>query len=534
MIHTVLIGLDGATFKILDTLMDNGTMPFLRDFVNGGVKAELLSTASPLTPPAWISLMTGQVPGNHGVFDFIWAEERKSEMYFTLNNFRDIRSETIWSIASRYNHRSCSLNFPMMSPPPEILGLIVPGIVSWKHLRRSIYPPDLYDKLKKLPDFNAREFAWDFDMEKKAAKGVPAEEFENWINFHIRRERHWFEILKYIMKNEPCDLTAINFDGTDKILHIGWRFLHTESFPEKPSPWELKIRKLCLEYFRELDRFIAEISSMAGPEARIFFASDHGFGPTWEVFRVNTWLHSNGYLKWKDLDHLNEKDKESVERLIDMHFVYLDWENTTAYAQTTTSNGIYIRVANAPNRKGIPAEQYEMFRDELIRKLETVCDPDTGERIIKRILTKEEAYPGTNNSHAPDLTLVMRDHSFISILNKTPIVQHRPEIVGTHYPEGIFIAGGPGIKKGVSVPQLMIQDVAPCLLYSLGLDIPEDFDGQMPVEVFDPSYVSKNPVRIGVPTCPPDSYAFNERGNVAEPEEEKEIFDKLKALGYIE
>ena len=113
---TVLIGLDGATYSILDPLMKYGTMPFLKKFLNDGVRAELLSTANPLTPPAWISLMTGRTPGNHGVFDFIWAEERETDHYFTLYNFRDIQCETIWSIVSRQNGRICSLNCPRPVP----------------------------------------------------------------------------------------------------------------------------------------------------------------------------------------------------------------------------------------------------------------------------------------------------------------------------------------------------------------------------------------------------------------------------------
>ena len=70
----VLIGLDGATFSVLDPLMSEGVMPFLRDWSAGGVRAVLRSTSHPLTPIAWTTLMTGRQPGNHGVFDFVRAD----------------------------------------------------------------------------------------------------------------------------------------------------------------------------------------------------------------------------------------------------------------------------------------------------------------------------------------------------------------------------------------------------------------------------------------------------------------------------
>ena len=50
--RVVLIGLDGATFAILDPLMDNGVMPFLREFTAQGVRGVLRSTPHPLTPQA--------------------------------------------------------------------------------------------------------------------------------------------------------------------------------------------------------------------------------------------------------------------------------------------------------------------------------------------------------------------------------------------------------------------------------------------------------------------------------------------------
>lgn len=531
---TLLLGLDGAVFSILDPLMENGTMPFLKGFLEKGVHAGLLSTANPLTPPAWTSLITGRTPGNHGIIDFIWAEERKTDHYFTLYNFRDIRCETIWSIVSRQGGTVCSLNFPMMSPPPEINGIIIPGLVSWKHLRRNIHPTGLYEKLKELPGFNAKELAWDFNLEKKAERGVPPEEYEHWVEFHIRRERLWFEIARYIMKNEPCDLMAILFDGPDKLMHMGYRFLDPALFPESPTALDIKMRDLCHQYFRELDGFLAELVGIAGPDARVVMASDHGFGPSQSVFRVNTWLSENGYLTWKSMDGMDAQARQNAQKIIDQHFVLLDWEKTTAYARTVTSNGIYIRVAHEPGHSGVPVHEYERFRKKLADELLAFRDPETGIQIVQRVMTREEAYPGVNNRQAPDLTLVMHDHSFVSILEKQPAVLHRDEVEGTHYPEGIFIAAGPGIRKNEVVERFNIQDIAPCLLYCSGLAIPSNFEGRNPTQVFDPAYLAQNPEVTGPPTVSVDSFEGPQETVIMGTDEKKEIFEQLKALGYME
>ena len=531
---TLLIGLDGATFTILDPLMERGVMPFLADFCKKGARAKLLSTSNPLTPPAWTTVMTGRTPGNHGMFDFIWAQERNNNVYFTLHNFRDIRCETIWSLVSRKGGSACSLNFPMMSPPPEVSGCIIPGLVSWKHLHRNVYPRELYQELKTIPGFNARELAWDFDLEKKAAKGISEKEYENWVDFHIRREKQWFDVARHILKTKPCDLMAVLFDGLDKILHMGWRFLDPDMCPEAPTDWDIKIRDLCYKYFSELDAFLAEIVGMAGPEARVFMVSDHGFGPSWMVFRVNKWLESQGYLTWKSLEGADEKTKQSVQRLVDNHFVYLDWERTTAYARTTTSNGIYIRVADDSGNTGIHKNDYERFRNELTAKLYEVRDPESGKQVVQRVMTREEAFPGSFCDQAPDLTLVMSDHSFVSILDKEPVVCKRPEIEGTHYPEGIFIAGGPGVCRGENPEPFSIVNVAPTVLFSLGLDVPSDFEGRLPDKVFDEVYLEKNPCRIGDPTIAPDLFKASGQKEAEKKEADDQVYKQLKALGYIE
>ena len=48
-IKTLLIGLDGATFSVLDPLMEQGAMPFLKSFFAEGVRAGLRTIVPPLT-----------------------------------------------------------------------------------------------------------------------------------------------------------------------------------------------------------------------------------------------------------------------------------------------------------------------------------------------------------------------------------------------------------------------------------------------------------------------------------------------------
>ena len=115
MAPTLLIGLDGATFSVLDPYVERGVMPFLGSLTERGTRAGLRSIMPPLTPPAWTSMVTGKRPGGHGVFDFFQREE-PDDIHVRFANSQDVRSATVWSLASDAGMRVLSLNFPLMFP----------------------------------------------------------------------------------------------------------------------------------------------------------------------------------------------------------------------------------------------------------------------------------------------------------------------------------------------------------------------------------------------------------------------------------
>lgn len=531
--RTLFIGLDGASFTILDELVKcddehSPVMPFLASIYKNGVRATLRSTPNPLTPPAWVSLMTGRTPGNHGIYDFIRAEEIQDDIFFTLYDARDCIAETIWSIASRQGKKVAALNFPFTAPPVKDLnGFMIPGFIPWRHLRRNTTPKDFYDRLKTdLPSFNPKELAWDFDKEKDAVNQLSDQDRENWVRYHLPREKQWFQIAEYLMSTEAPELMAIMFDGVDKLQHQAWAFLDPDCQNGECSSYHQRMRELCLEYFKQLDDFLEKLITAAGPEVQVFLASDHGFTKTTEVVRINQYLHEKGYVHWKDTDN-----SEANKRREDSMFANLDWSKTTAYCRTPSSNGITIRVAENGGQVGVAPGDYEVFREKLIRDLQELHDPETGERIISSIYKREEVFAGKAIKDAPDLLLVLRDFGFVSIKNKKPVVEPREEVAGTHHPDGVLMALGKGIKIDEMVSQCAIEDVAALLLYSLGLDVPEDMEGAVPERLFTEAYLTENPVRRTGQTQETQKDADVES---IEDEEREKLMAQLQLLGYME
>jgi predicted AlkP superfamily phosphohydrolase/phosphomutase len=532
---TLLIGLDGATFTILDGLMRDGIMPFLRDFARSGVRADLRTVIPALTPPAWTSLMTGRSPGQHGIFDFFRKDSPRSPRIRLLSS-RDVNCETVWSMANRAGKRATVLNFPSTFPPPPIDGYLISGWMPWRQLRLGCNPPALYDRLRALPGFDSREMAMDLALEEKAIEGCHADEYEDWIDLHIRRERQWSRILRELMRDDPCPLTAVLFDGVDKIQHLFWRFIDPACLAPEPASWEMKIRRRCLDYYRELDGIIADLVARAGPEASAVIASDHGFGPQRSTFFVNTWLAQHGYLAWSD--EARDGSEASLLGLaqISRHVYTIDWSRTKAYVATPSSNGIHIVVADEAEG-GVPIHEYETFRRRLAEELREVTDPETGEALITEIWTREQVFDGPSVDLAPDLTLVLKDGGLVSILASDAPVKPRRPPTGTHRPDGIFMASGPLFRDGISLPGLSILDVAPTLLFCLGLQIPADLEGRVPSEALTQEALRAHAAqgaelpRLSAFRATPD---WNGLEAGLDPQDEQEITNRLQALGYLE
>jgi predicted AlkP superfamily phosphohydrolase/phosphomutase len=537
MAPVLVVGLDGATHYLLDRFMADGTMPVLGSLAQSGVQADLRSTANPLTPAAWASLMTGCDPGGHGIYDFVRIRNAEERPSYAIASFRDLQAETVWSIASRQGRRVTVLNFPVMFPPPTLYGCIVPGFIPPRHVARLSHPRELGAELTSIPGFDAKTLLLDLDVERESLQTLERAKYADWIRLHIAREKQWAAVARHVMKTRPAELTAVMFDGMDKIQHLCWRFLDPEFTSAEPSAWEAEIRALCIEYYRTVDTLVGELVAMADPGTTVFVASDHGFGPTTEVFYVNAWLAGRGLLQWSGQGSADQDGRQMTPGHWNPEVLF-DWTKTTAYALTAGSNGIYVRVAQHPGAVGVDPADYDGFCRWLADELLAFRDPSDGNPVVVAARHRSEAFPGPFSSQAPDLTLTLRDGGFISILESDQLVRPRPEVMGTHRPHGIFIANGAGVVGRGRVAEIRLTDITPMLLSALGLPIPEGLDGRLPPEVLradqpalaavDPeaNFCEAVPVGLGGDESADTTYASYEDQQI--------VLARLNALGYIE
>ena len=65
---TIVIGLDGASFDLINPWLRAGKLPNLQSLMDNGVKGRLKSCLPPTTSPNWKCYSTGKNPGKLGMF----------------------------------------------------------------------------------------------------------------------------------------------------------------------------------------------------------------------------------------------------------------------------------------------------------------------------------------------------------------------------------------------------------------------------------------------------------------------------------
>src|ERR1700726_3376663 len=95
-----VLGLDGATWDLLDPLAEQGHLPNLQALKARGASGTLSSIFPPLSPVAWTGVMTGKNSGKHGIFEFL--EHGHNPLEGRVNSSRAIQAKLLWEIAAQH------------------------------------------------------------------------------------------------------------------------------------------------------------------------------------------------------------------------------------------------------------------------------------------------------------------------------------------------------------------------------------------------------------------------------------------------
>src|SRR3954462_4969861 len=106
--RVMILGLDGATWTVLDPMRSRGVMPNLDALLARSAHGTLRSIVPPVTTAAWTSMMTGCNPARHGIFDYRYYDPHAGQM--KVNHSARVRVPTFWHLISQGGRPVVSLN----------------------------------------------------------------------------------------------------------------------------------------------------------------------------------------------------------------------------------------------------------------------------------------------------------------------------------------------------------------------------------------------------------------------------------------
>lgn len=533
--------------------MDAGYLPHLQSVMEQGVWGELESTRPPTTAPAWVACITGTNPGQHGVFDF--RESPLLDPRRSLISSRAVQSPTLWQILGHHGRQVGILNVPVSYPPEAVDGFLVGGMMSPGPESNYAHPPALRDEL------NAEGYVIDVEIQKYDVEAkADAYRFLDDVEAALHKRA---EALYRLIDSQPWQFVMAVFVAADRIQHLFWKTLADPESRFHSAPAAPALRKRILAVYQAMDEVVGRVVEWADADGHtdLFVVSDHGFGSTKAWINVNRWLQQQGWLRVKpkaafrkrlfyEAMKLNDSSlvkalmPESVGRAVrgrvrGKRSVFktdldqcIDWANTRAFFASIPAQGVYINV----RRDGLgvvePGAEYEALREQIRDGLLSLTDPRSGERIVDQVWYRDEVYEGPQTHLAPDVLFVAREYSYLGreLLGTRGVVETSMNWAnGFHRMNGVFLAYGPRVRAGIQVEDATMVDVAPTILYDLGLPVPTNMDGQVLGSVLEAD-LAANPVRREAPltgTGPGGDAGYTDS-------ERSDVSGRLAALGYIE
>jgi predicted AlkP superfamily phosphohydrolase/phosphomutase len=542
--RVLVVGIDGGTFDVLKPLAEQGRVPHLARLMREGVTGDLRSTIHPITPAAWCTFMTGMNPGRHGIYDFTARQE--NSYVFGLASRANCKGPAFWRVASEQGRRTTVVNVPFTYPPDPVNGCMISGFDA-PVIDRTIFHPDgLQPEIEKevgkyIPD-------WTFPTGRKFDPPAYMVDIEEALSYRTK-------LALYLMKRDPWDFFMVHFQPVDHLQHVFW---DEEGMQYIERGYEL------------IDKALGQVLEEAGEDTNVFVVSDHGFGRIEKFVFLGQFLRQEGFLSRTDgevsakagLGFLARKVERTLKRALPFRIrgalrrrmpglrnrivaigdsSDVDWSKTTAYATGMYGN-VNVNLKGREPQGIVDPEDYEKTRDELIASISRIEDPDTGENIVEAVYKREEVYDGGCVPLAPDLLVHWKDYAYYaesridrgrgSIFGETGTVffdnSEYPQ-TGTHRLNGMLVGHGPDIQSGADVPDLRLMDMAPTILYLMGLGIPEDMDGQVLGQLIREEFREKSEPKMIAPLTGFGPHVVPD----VDEEEKRKIEEKLRGLGYL-
>ncbi|MBI5184709.1 MAG: alkaline phosphatase family protein [Nitrospinae bacterium] len=302
---TFIFAIDGATWDIIDPLIDSGVMPNMAALMKKGTKAGLTTLTPTESPQIWTSIATGARPEKHGIESFMVKVPGTDKTTLPTSNLR--RKSAFWNILSSPDYSVGVVGWWSTFPAERVNGFIISDHANYYKKEilkdcleltdnalcapepKETFPESLYREIE--PHIR---YAYEFDNSRLGRfVQLGGEDLKRLTAYSTLSRDECLSVLKYVyiydesfrrsglhaLKKFQPDLFAVFLAGVDAVEHHFWKFMEPGKFPGVPSELAERYGKAIENYYIYLDEVLGEFLGFYSSGDRVIILSDHGHGP---------------------------------------------------------------------------------------------------------------------------------------------------------------------------------------------------------------------------------------------------------------
>jgi arylsulfatase A-like enzyme len=304
--RVVLVGIDGATWKVLGPLVEAGQLShFKRLTREGAYMPEFDTMETTRSPAVWTSVATGRRPKEHGI---VWYTQKLPSGEQVPVGSDSRRVKAIWNVASEAGLTVGVLGWWASWPAEQVAGYVVsdranPAAVGWlwpklgtksadqdalPQAQRDFSPPELASVLGKHwfepEQYPYAELQRRGRLTKKQMELVKKADWESkslysWLKISFAVDYPLVTLACDLARSRPTDLQMLYLRGPDPVQHTGWNLVEPERYTYPPQHLD-RDRGVVEGIYRYLDFFLGEIiEANRSVPTTLIVASDHGAEP---------------------------------------------------------------------------------------------------------------------------------------------------------------------------------------------------------------------------------------------------------------
>lgn len=300
----LVVGLDGATDKVIGPLVEAGALPHLASLAREGVHSAVRPERPILSPRIWTTFATGVEPEQHGVLDWVQRGEAGLRLYSNL----DRTAPALWNIATAHGATVGVVNWLITQPPDRVNGVMVsdhavPGMTESRlPMARDIatqrfgagggdvLAPEVAIAFAHPQEWVARS------QQIRAGGGSPLTDVPDPFTGPAWQGHPIFDFLRSNYRDDELTVrTALEVEaatkprvllvylpGVDRVSHLLWQGIEVPAkripgLTIHPPALRETHRRALLAYYRFSDALLGRLMARFAADDHVVVLSDHGF-----------------------------------------------------------------------------------------------------------------------------------------------------------------------------------------------------------------------------------------------------------------